>query len=93
MVGSVIVGFDTAVSQEMQTPPNTSSSSTILPLHSYFIILLQRVSSIIIALKRSDYLRMMPLKIGVTEILYIVFFLVRCWKSSLAMSSVNGFRH
>lgn len=27
MIGSVIVGFDTAVSQEMQTPPNPSSSS------------------------------------------------------------------
>lgn len=93
MVGSVIVDFDTAVSQEMQTPPNLSSSSTIPPLHLYFIILLQRVSSIIITLKISGFLRMMPSKIGVTDILYIVFFLVRCWKSSLAMSSVNKFRH
>lgn len=50
---------------------------------SYFFILLQRTSSVISALKRSDYLRMMPFKIDVTVILYTVFVLVRLWKSSL----------
>ena len=35
----------------------------------------------------------MPFKIDMTDILYAVFFLVRRWKSSLVMSSVNGFRH
>lgn len=35
---------------------------------------------------------MMPFKIDMTGILYTVLTLVRCWESSLVMSSVNEFR-